>query len=177
MTVFKWALPDVIIVSNLDVCTYEGVYSTTYHELCHASHCKKVGSTYWARYASYIMSHGFGYGDEGGDKDSGVCEVGESWAYAVERSNHKDKFGVNEKFGKNNWFTESIDVIQSLMNDLHLSRSVIFNNLTSEVKTMDNLYKNITKALNNSFEIQIEYIFASHGVLDVQTHFIINKII
>ena len=37
-----------------------------------------------------------------------VCEVGESWAYAVERSNHKDKFGVNEKFGKNNWDREII---------------------------------------------------------------------
>ena len=67
MTVFKWALPDVIIVSNPYVSTYEG-----------------------------------------GDKDSGVCEVGESWAYAVERSNHKDKFGVNEKFGKNNWDREII---------------------------------------------------------------------
>ena len=36
------------------------------------------------------------------------CEVGESWAYAVERSNHKDKFGVNEEFGKNNWDREII---------------------------------------------------------------------
>ena len=72
MTVFKSALPDIIIVSQEGYSGFESIYSTTYHELCHASHCKKVGATYWSRYASYIMSHGFDYGDYGGDKDSGV---------------------------------------------------------------------------------------------------------
>lgn len=175
MTVFKFALPDIIVVSREGVSTFESIYSMTYHELCHASHCKKVGATYWSRYASYIMSHGFEYGDYGGDKDSGICEVGEAWAYAVERIKYRERFGTNKEFGKEEWFNESIDVIQSLMDDLHLNRSVVFDNFTTDVKTMDRLYENIIKSVDSSVENQVEYLFASHGVLDVQTHFIINN--
>ena len=168
MTVFKWALPDVIIVSNPDVSTYKGVYSTTYHELCHASHCKKVGSTYWARYASYIMSHGFGYGDEGGDKDSGVCEVGESWAYAVERINYKDKFGGTYLSGYGQWFYGSIETLYYLMSNNFISRKELFDNITSDVKTMDDLYNKLISVSDTTMQKTIEYVFTLNGVLSSQ---------
>ena len=169
MTVFKFALPDIIVVSREGVSTFESIYSMTYHELCHASHCKKAGATFWSRYASYIMSHGFKYGDYGGDKDSGICEVGEAWAYAVERINYKNRFGKTYLSGESQWFSGSIETLYYLISKKFISRSGVFNHLTSDVNTMDKLYNKLISVSDSTMQKSIESVFTMHGALSSQT--------
>ena len=80
----KFILPDLIIRSGSSKGT-DGVFSTAFHELAHASHFKKVGSGYWMKYINYILTYGAinndksPYGD-GHGKNNGVCALGEAWA-------------------------------------------------------------------------------------------------
>lgn len=105
-------LPDITIgVDGRD--SYRDIYSCTCHELAHASHFVKAGTSYWDRYIKYIMTSyvktmGMTYGDGTGD-DAGVCEVGEMWAYYMESKMFKDRYGgVFPSFGTSYWFYPQI---------------------------------------------------------------------
>ncbi len=74
----KLIIPDVIIKAAPSNGT-AGVFSTTFHELSHASHFKQVGSEYWIKYINYIITYG-PYGD-GHGRNNGVVGVGEMWGY------------------------------------------------------------------------------------------------
>lgn len=73
---YKYILPDILIRAGSSKGT-DGVFSTTFHELAHASHFKKVGSGYWIKYINYIITYG-AYGD-GHGANSGNCGIGEMW--------------------------------------------------------------------------------------------------
>ena len=77
-TFFRFVLPDVIIKANSSKGTAR-VYETTFHELAHASHYRKVGNNYWIKYIKYIITYG-AYGN-GTGKNAGLCALGEAWAY------------------------------------------------------------------------------------------------
>ena len=105
-------LPDVTIgVEGRD--SYRDIYSCTCHELAHASHFSKVGTSYWDRYIKYIMTSyvktsGMTYGDGTGE-DAGLCEVGEMWAYYLESKMYKDRYGGSfPSFGTSFWFYPQI---------------------------------------------------------------------
>lgn len=105
-------LPDVTIgVEDRD--TYRDVYTCTCHELAHASHFIKAGTSYWNRYIKYIMTSyvktaGMTYGDGTGE-DAGVCEVGEMWAYYMESKMYKERYGGSfPSFGTSFWFYPQI---------------------------------------------------------------------
>ena len=105
-------LPDVTIgVEDRD--SYRDIYSCTCHELAHASHFIKAGTSYWNRYIKYIMTSyvktsGMTYGDGTGD-DAGVCEVGEMWAYYMESKMYKERYGGSfPSFGTSYWFYPQI---------------------------------------------------------------------
>ena len=108
----KVFLPDLTIgVKNSD--EYGEIYSTTCHELAHASHFASVKEDYWDKYILYIMesfvtSGGKTYGNGSGD-DAGYCEVGEMWAYYMESLMYKDRYGGEfPSFGNSYWFKPEI---------------------------------------------------------------------
>lgn len=92
---------------------YREIYSTTCHELAHASHFSKVGKQFWDEYIKYIMvsyakTGGMTYGD-GTTQGAGYCEVGEMWGYYIESKMHKDRYGgAFPTFGTSFWFNPQI---------------------------------------------------------------------
>lgn len=103
--------PDITIGSKDKNYKYADLYSTTTHEMAHASHFANVRSTYWNAFASYILSSyiatGSCYGTGNGE-NAGYCEVGEMWAYHVENMVFKQRYGTNPKHGSSNWFYPDI---------------------------------------------------------------------
>ena len=91
-------LPDVVIKANASQGT-DGVYSTTFHELAHASHHKKVGSGYWVKYINYIITYG-AYGD-GHGKNAGYAGVGEMWGNYFSAVCMDREFRVKRGFASN----------------------------------------------------------------------------
>ena len=77
-TFFKFVLPDIIIKAKSSKGT-ASIYETTFHELAHASHFKKVGQSFWVKYINYISTYG-SYG-KGTGNNAGLCALGEAWGY------------------------------------------------------------------------------------------------
>lgn len=105
-------LPDLTIgVKNAD--DYRDIYSTTCHELAHASHFAEVEQDYWDEYIHYIIesfitSGGMTYGNGSGTR-AGYCEVGEMWAYYLESLIYKERYGGGfPTFGNSYWFKPEI---------------------------------------------------------------------
>lgn len=95
----RFVLPDIIIRANSGNGT-QGVYSTTFHELAHASHYKKVGNAYWGRYIDKIIANWFEdknrpYGN-GTGKDHELIALGEAWGF------HMGYFLTIQRFGATN---------------------------------------------------------------------------
>jgi hypothetical protein len=92
---------------------YREIYSTTCHELAHASHFAKVGNIFWDEYIKYIMvsyakTGGMTYGD-GTTEGAGYCEIGEMWGYYMENKMYKDRYGgAFPTFGTSYWFSPQI---------------------------------------------------------------------
>lgn len=79
--------PDITIGSKDKNGDYAALYSTTVHEMAHASHFSKVGTDYWRKYATYILTSYISTGDcygTGNGENAGYCEIGEMWAYYME---------------------------------------------------------------------------------------------
>lgn len=108
----KCFLPDITLGVKNDN-DYQSLYSCVCHELAHASHFTKVGKSYWNKYilyiiTSYIASGGMTYGD-GTAAGSGLCAVGEMWAYHMESRMFHDRYGgVFPTFGTSYWFYPQI---------------------------------------------------------------------
>ncbi len=79
-TVTKFVQPDLIIAAAVSNGTAE-IYETTFHELAHASHQTKVGSSYWVKYINYIITYG-SYGN-GTGQNVGICALGEAWGFHI----------------------------------------------------------------------------------------------
>ncbi len=91
---------------------YKSLYSTTLHELAHASHYAKVGNDYWNKYVEYILTSFASSGDcygTGKDDNAGYCEVGEMWAYYLAPEMFKDRYGEYPPAkGESFWFYPEI---------------------------------------------------------------------
>lgn len=111
-SLIEYFLPDITIGAK-GKDEYRDIYSTTCHELAHASHFSKVGTEYWNRYILYIIESfirtgGMTYGD-GTASGAGYCEIGEMWAYYLESRFYKDRYGGNfPTFGTSYWFYPQI---------------------------------------------------------------------
>ena len=155
----KMFLPDITLGLNYSD-EYREIYSSTCHELAHASHFAEVGTDYWNEYIryiveSYITSGGMIYGDGTGD-GAGYCEVGEMWAYYMESLMFKDRYGGDfPSFGNSLWFKPEI------LRYLHkrgLACSDIFSVLEEDVDDC----RSLERALIATFPIrrtQIEQAF------------------
>lgn len=111
-SLLEYFTPDITIgMENLLDC--RRIYSTTCHELAHASHFTKVGTSFWDKYIAYIItsylkSGGTTYGD-GLTAGAGYCEVGEMWGYYLESKVYKDRYGGSfPSFGTSYWFYPQI---------------------------------------------------------------------
>lgn len=108
----EYFLPDITIGTK-NITDYSTIYSSTCHEMAHASHFAKVGTDYWSRYILYIIESfiktgGMTYGDGTGD-GAGYCEVGETWAYYLESKMYKERYGGGfPTFGTSFWFYPQI---------------------------------------------------------------------
>ncbi|MBP3661904.1 MAG: hypothetical protein J6J25_02230 [Bacteroidales bacterium] len=133
-TLIKIFLPDLTIGVK-DADDYRDIYSTTCHELAHASHFAEVETDYWDEYIHYIIesfitSGGMTYGDGTGSK-AGYCEVGEMWAYYLESLIYKERYGGNfPSFGNSYWFKPEIF---RYLDDRGFSCGEIFSVLDEEV--------------------------------------------
>lgn len=111
-SILSFLLPDITL-GTAEKNDYRSIYSLTCHELAHASHFTKVGTSYWNEYIwyiidSYIRTGGMTYGDGSLDK-AGYCEIGESWAYYLESRMFKDRYGGTfPTFGTSFWFKPQI---------------------------------------------------------------------
>lgn len=78
------------------------LYETTFHELAHSMHFKKVGKNYWNKYIDGIIelrNKGlYGYSDKD-SPFSGYIGVGETWGYAMGYYMANKKLGSNEDPG------------------------------------------------------------------------------
>lgn len=98
--VARFVLPDIIIRANSSNGT-DGVYTTTFHELAHASHYKKVGNGYWRKYIDKIIDNWLfhnstaPYGTGRGNNHE-LVGLGEAWGF------HMGYFLTIRKFGATN---------------------------------------------------------------------------
>ncbi len=135
--------PDIMIGSKGKNGKYSELYTCAIHEMAHASHFIKVGTGYWNKYASYILSSYLTYGScygTGNGENAGYCAVGEMWAYHVENMTYKSRYGVNPVFGSSYWFTPGIF---ATLEDGGISRSDIFSALTPDVTDTEALQKEL----------------------------------
>lgn len=155
----KTFLPDITLGLK-DYDDFSSVYSQTVHELAHASHFSKVGTSYWDKYILFIMtsfieSGGkvYGLGDE---KDAGYCEVGEMWAYYIMNCMYNERYqGEDLLFGLSFWFHPHIF---HYLDERGLGRSKIFAALTPDVcskedlqNKLESLYSDYSSVINQAF--------------------------
>jgi len=135
--VFRFVLPDIIIKANASQGT-DGVFETTFHELGHASHHKKVGSGYWVKYINYIMTYG-AYGD-GHGHNSGYAGVGEMWGYYIGARLAEEEFD-DDSFYRftpiDGWIPARIN--RRVVDEADYTVQDIFSTLNSNVNTIPKL--------------------------------------
>ena len=143
----KFLLPDLTIGTKGEE-TYADLYSSTCHELAHASHFAEVGREYWEEYIRYVIesfisSGGVTYGDGYGE-NAGYCEVGEMWAYYLESKMYKKRYGGNfPTFGNSYWFKPQI---LRYLDERGMSCSDIFSVLDEDVDSKEDFEKALITA-------------------------------
>lgn len=131
----QFGLPDITIGAKSNLS--KSIYSSTVHELAHASHFSQVGSNYWSQYVNYIITCYVNGLDTYGNIDSpnsGICGVGEMWGYAIGNLITKERYSlVQSEQGFYYWFKPQI--IYKLITDSRTSLSPyqIFYCLTEDI--------------------------------------------
>lgn len=158
----KTFLPDITIgTKNMD--SYSRIYSSTVHELAHASHFSKVGKPYWNSYIyyiieSYLTTGGMTYGN-GTATGAGHCEIGEMWAYYLESKMYKERYGGPfPSFGTSFWFSPQIF---RFLDDRGIPCSEIFSVLSSAVLSRETLKSSLIAAYPAKRET-IEQVFSRY---------------
>ena len=158
----EYFLPDITIGTK-GYDSYASIYSSTCHELAHASHFSKAGISYWNRYIlyiieSYVRTGGMTYGDGSGE-DAGYCEIGEMWAYYLESKMYKERYGGSfPTFGTSYWFRPQIF---RFLDERGLPQSKIFSVLGEDVTSRDGLETALTLSFPNKREV-IQQVFSRY---------------
>ena len=158
----KSILPDITIgTKGRD--DYASIYSSVCHELSHATHFAKVGTSYWNSYisyiiSSYVLSGGMTYGD-GTSAGAGLCEVGEMWAYYIESRMYKDRYGGSmPSFGTSFWFYPQIF---RYLDERGMKPSQILSVLDARTVSRETLKQNLTDAFPTR-RMMIEQVFSRY---------------
>lgn len=161
-SLISYFLPDVTI-GAASAGDYRNLYSTTVHELSHASHFTQVGTAYWNKYIMYIVQsfledQDMTYGD-GTGSSAGYCEVGEMWAYYLESRFFKDRYGGDfPTFGTSFWFYPQIF---RFLDDRGVEPSDIFSVLKEDVTSRQMLKDALVKAYPDKRTI-VEQVFSRY---------------
>lgn len=132
-TIIKLVGPDVVIGCK-DRDSSASIYKLVCHELSHSSHFAQVGSEYWSKYISYIMTYDVStYGDKS-NNNSGICAMGEMWAFSMANVLRKEKYNIPISAG-GYWFQWHI--LSDLMGII--SKKEIFDCLTTNVISHETL--------------------------------------
>ena len=156
--IFWFAQPDVII--NVDEKSTERVFYSTFHELGHASHFKKVGSSYWVKYINYIITYG-SYGD-GHGKNAGVCGVGEMWGYYIGARLAEEEFDTTRFYrdSQDGWIPIGINT--TVVDEADYTISDIYSCLNSNVTTIPRLNAEYNARIGKDIET-VNQIFENYG--------------
>ena len=160
----KVFLPDITIGAHSDI-SYSTLYSTTCHEMAHASHFAQVGKDYWNKYikfiiTSFVQSGGVTYGT-GEEENAGYCEIGEMWAYYVQNEMYHERYGgAMPSAGLNYWFHPQI---LRYLEERGLSRSQIFAALTKDIYTRKSLMAKLIELYPDKTQI-IQQVFIRYAV-------------
>lgn len=162
--VIQLFLPDIVL--GLKECkSYADIYDATVHELSHASHFINVGTSYWNKYILYVIqsfinASATDYGD-GTLKDAQTCGITEMWAYFNQNLMHMERYGGPfPNFGSGYWFHPQIF---KYMEERGLGRDNIFNALTTDVQTFDEL-KSKLYHMYPAYKDDIELAFNRYGL-------------
>ena len=162
--ILKVFLPDITIGAHSDI-SYSTLYSTTCHEMAHASHFAQVGKDYWNKYikfiiTSFVQSGGVTYGT-GEEENAGYCEIGEMWAYYVQNEMYHERYGgAMPSAGLNYWFHPQI---LRYLEERGLSRSQIFAALTKDIYTRKSLMAKLIELYPDKTQI-IQQVFIRYAV-------------
>lgn len=154
-------MPDITIGTSGK--SYRGIYEHVNHELAHASHFSEVGSDFWAKYVSYIMTYG-AYGNGTGN-NAELCGIGEMWGDyvgVIRRCEIIDKY-IPPKYPdtNNNWFKP--EAFWDLRNsDIH--KEDIFSCLTNDVRTYDALYSKLCDKFPDKVD-SLKACFNRYGII------------
>ena len=158
LSLIELFLPDITIGSKEK--NYAEIYRAVVHELAHATHYTKVGNSYWGPYIKYVvrsflLEGGNPYGS-GFKEDAGYCGVSEMWAYFMEESMYKDRYGgTMASYGNVYWFQPDI---LTYLYEHGMSHGQIFRCLKPEVAGLDDLREELI-AQNPGMEKVIEQTF------------------
>lgn len=159
-SIMEYFLPDITIGTRI-ADSYKLLYSSTCHELAHASHFSRAGEAYWNNYIRYIMESyvatgGMTYGD-GSGMYAGYCEIGEMWAYYLESKIYKERYGGGfPTFGTSHWFYPQIF---RYLDERGISASEIFSVLDADVSSRDGLKSALIRSFPED-RTAIEQIFS-----------------
>ena len=119
-----------------------------------------MGNAFWNPYIKYVVKsfvlEGWNAYGSGTREDANYCEIGEMWAYYLQETLYKERYGGTvATFGNTFWFKPDIFVY---LYERGLSRGQIFRALTADVTTTEdlketllNLYPALDDVIENTF--------------------------
>lgn len=158
MQMLKFLLPDITI--GTEDKNSQGIYDHVSHELSHASHFSKVGSQFWAKYISYILTYG-AYGD-GTGVNAELCGIGEMWGYTMGGLLVERHYGEPAFVGiESEWIPAGI--FKGLIDEGTLNETEIYACLNNDVMTYNSLVKTMYKKYPDKAD-DIETVFHSYNI-------------
>ncbi len=124
--------------------------------MAHASHFNAVGSPFWAKYITYIITYPeYGYD---GAKNSGICAVGEMWGYAIGNIMQKEKYPSDETpiHGHGRWFKPQVLTLildKKILSKRQVYGAVIRSESREELRNnLIKMYPNKAHEINEIFK-------------------------
>lgn len=162
VNIVKKLLPDVIIGTSTN--RYVDIFTTTVHELSHASHFRQVGAGYWREYVRYILdcwNNGLSTYGSRLEANHGRCGVGEIWGFFSGWWFYQNYYQRQTTTYPNSieaeyWFRPQI--LWEIATNEILTTNQIFRCLTPDVTTIDKLREKMM-AMYPSKAKTIEQIF------------------
>lgn len=156
-------LPDITIGCKNHMDSYSEIYSIAVHELSHASHFVQAGEDYWKEYVGYVLETyvrtGDAYGEGRGDS-AGYCDLGETWAYFMESTLFKERYGGGlPDLGTSWWFRPQI---LRYLYERGMTRGEMYKALKEDVCSMEDFQDELV-TLYPDKESQIRQVFNRYG--------------
>jgi hypothetical protein len=167
LSFFLGLRPDITLTNS----TNTNLYRSTIHELSHASHMRQVGSEYWAKYVSYILTQYVNGADTYGSQgsfNSGYCGVGEMWGYYIGGMLATQNLPGSWWDGNDYWFVHRI--LRQLGRNAEtrfprlnnpLTEKQIYDCLTSDITNHNQLRNRLIQKYGR--EQEINAVFAAFG--------------